>query len=280
MKTLGSTRYGGWAAGLTVPRPRVKKPAPGGRNVTRREGTIGNLRAVPSGAATAIGRRIVSGQWPQHSALPPEAELARDLAVSRPSLREAIKLLTGKGLIRSTPGLGTVVRPLAEWNRLDPDVLVWEIMEGPDESFVRDLFELRRMVEPEACAVAAMRAPPGARHIIEDAFQALRRAPDVALSIKADLSFHRAIVMGTGNQLLAAFLPAIEASLSLSFEISRAGGVTQAHVVSMHRKVNDAIIAGNAAAARTAMLALLQRSERDALEALELTRNLSRKESS
>jgi DNA-binding FadR family transcriptional regulator len=246
----------------------------------RPQAIIGDLRAVPSGAATEIGRRIVAGEWPQHSALPPEAELARDLAVSRPSLREAIKLLTGKGLIRSTPGLGTVVRPLAEWNRLDPDVLVWEITEGPDESFVRDLFELRRMVEPEACAIAATRASAKARHAIEDTFQALRRAPDVTSSIAADLSFHRAIVMGTENQLLAAFLPAIEASLSLSFEISRAGGVTQAHVVSMHRKVNDAIIAGDADAARASMLTLLQRSERDALEALAPTRNLSRKESS
>jgi DNA-binding FadR family transcriptional regulator len=239
---------------------------------------IGDLRVVPSEAAAEIGRRIVSGEWPQHSALPPEAELARDLEVSRPSVREAIKLLTGKGLIRSTPRLGTVVRPPAEWNRLDPDVLVWELSEGPDESFVRDLFELRRMVEPEACAIAAARASVTARHTIEDAFQALRRAPDVAQSIEADLAFHHAIVMGTENQLLAAFLPAIEASLSLSFEISRAGGVTQAHVVSMHRKVNDAIIAGDADAARAAMLTLLKRSERDALEALGLTRNPSRKE--
>jgi DNA-binding FadR family transcriptional regulator len=159
-------------------------------------------------------------------------------------------------------------------------VLVWEITEGPDESFVRDLFELRRMVEPEACAIAATRASAKARHAIEDAFQALRRAPDVTSSIAADLSFHRAIVMGTENQLLAAFLPAIEASLSLSFEISRAGEVTQAHVVSMHRKVNDAIIAGDADAARATMLMLLQRSERDALDALAPTRNLSRKESS
>lgn len=241
---------------------------------------IGDLRAIPSEAATDIGRRIVAGEWPQGSALPPEAELARDLSVSRPSLREAIKLLTGKGLIRSTPGLGTVVLPLAEWNRLDPDVLIWEIMEGPDESFVRDLFELRRMIEPEACAIAATRGTASARHAIENAFQALRQAPDRASSIQADLSFHRAIIIGTENQFLAAFLPAIEASLSLSFEISRAGGATQAHVVPMHRKVNDAIIAGLAPAAREAMLALLERSERDALEAIMLTHNLRQKEPS
>jgi DNA-binding FadR family transcriptional regulator len=241
---------------------------------------IGGLRAVPSEAATEIGRRIVSGAWPQDTALPPEAELARDLSMSRPSLREAIKLLTGKGLIRSTPGLGTVVLPLAEWNRLDPDVLVWQLMEGPDEGFVRDLFELRRMIEPEACAIAATRGAASARHAIENAFQAMRQAPDRIASIKADLAFHRAIIMGTENQLLAAFLPAIEASLSLSFEISRAGGATQGHVVAMHRKVNDAIIAGLGPAAHDAMLALLERSERDALEAILLTRNLRQKEPS
>lgn len=237
-----------------------------------------DLRAAPSGVATAIGRRILSGEWPQGSALPTEAVLARDLAVSRPSLREAIKLLTGKGLVRSTPRRGTVVLPPAEWNRLDPDLLVWEVMDGPDERFVHDLFELRRMVEPDACAIAATRADAAARGKIEDAFQTLRQAPDVTTSVAADLLFHRAIIIGIGNQLLASFLPVIEASLSLTFKISRAGEVTQDHVISMHRKVNDAIIARDGGAARLAMLALLEQSERDALEAIVLTRKRNRKD--
>jgi DNA-binding FadR family transcriptional regulator len=204
-----------------------------------------------------IGQRIVSGEWPAGTALPTEADLARELNVSRASLREAIKLLAGKGLIRSTPRRGTIVQPTNTWNRLDPDVLVWQASGGATEAFVRDLFELRRMIEPEAAALAAVRAGPEERAGVAEAFRAMEQAADVQASIEADLAFHRAIVLATGNTLLAAFSPAIEASL----------GETQPHVVPMHRAVAEPIVAGNASAARAAMNALLDRSESDAVSA-------------
>lgn len=220
-------------------------------------------RTRHSQAAAMIGQRIVSGEWLAGAALPTEADLSRELNVSRASLREAIKLLAGKGLIRSTPRRGTIVQPTATWNRLDADVLVWQAFGGPNEIFVRDLFELRRMIEPEAAALAARRASPEDREIIAAAFMSMETAVDVQASIEADLSFHRAIVVATGNALLASFLPAIEASLSVSFKVSRAGE-TQPHVVPMHRAVADPVVAGDPDKARTAMNALLDRSEADA----------------
>src|SRR4051794_32808569 len=79
-----------------------------------------------SQAAAMIGQRIVSGEWTSGGALPTEADLSRELNVSRLSSREAIKLLAGKGLTRSPPRRGTIVQPPAPWNRLDPDVLFWQ----------------------------------------------------------------------------------------------------------------------------------------------------------
>ena len=90
-------------------------------------------RTRHSQAAAMIGQRIVSGEWLAGAALPTEADLSRELNVSRASLREAIKLLAGKGLIRSTPRRGTIVQPTATWNRLDPDVLVWQAFGGPND---------------------------------------------------------------------------------------------------------------------------------------------------
>lgn len=223
-------------------------------------------RTRHSQAAALIGRRILAGEWPAGAALPTEADLSRELAVSRASLREAIKLLAGKGLIRSTPRRGTIVQPRAAWNRLDADVLVWQAYDGTNEAFVRDLFELRRMIEPESAALAARRAGPEARAAVAGAFAALEAADDTAASTEADLAFHRAVTLAAGNELLAAFSPAIEAALALAFRVSRAGR-TQPHVVPLHRAVAEPIVAGRPEEARAAMLALLDRSEGDALQA-------------
>lgn len=220
-----------------------------------------------SQAAAMIGQRIVSGEWLEGVALPTEADLSRELSVSRASLREAIKLLAGKGLLRSTPRRGTIVQSPATWNRLDPDVLVWQAFGGPTELFVRDLFELRRMIEPEAAALAAERATVEDRALIASAFEAMSNAADVQDSIDADLAFHRAIMVATRNALLASFSPAIEASLSVSFRVSRAGA-TQAHVVPLHRAVSEPIVAADPATARAAMNLLLDRSEVDARSAV------------
>lgn len=207
-----------------------------------------------------IGQRIVEGEWPAGTALPTEADLSRELNVSRASLREAIKILAGKGLIKSTPRRGTIVEPRASWNMLDPDVLVWQAAGGPSKEFVKDLFVLRRMIEPEAAALAARRRDPEGRQLVAEAFRALETAVDVQASIEADLAFHRAIVVATGNKLLAAFTPAIEASLAVSFSVSRSEG-TAPHIVPMHRAVADPILAGDPEGARTAMNELLDRSE-------------------
>src|SRR6478736_7612646 len=110
-----------------------ERAAPG-RNTMARSVTrpiAGITRTRHSQASGLIGQRIVSGEWTAGNALPTEADLSRELNVSRASLREAIKLLAGKGLIRSTPRRGTIVQPPTTWNRLDPDVLLWQASEGP-----------------------------------------------------------------------------------------------------------------------------------------------------
>lgn len=216
-------------------------------------------------AAAELGRRIVAGEWVVGTALPTENDMARELGVSRASLREAVKMLAGKGLLQSAPRRGTVVQNPANWNLLDPDVLVWEAADGPSRAFVRDLFELRRMIEPEAAALAASRGTAEALAAIAAAMRAMENAPDIAESIRADLAFHRAILQATANRLVAAFGPAIETSLALSFKVSRSGLKVHDHVVPLHRAVADAIAAQNPDAARAAMLKLLDRSEPDAM---------------
>ena len=223
----------------------------------------------PVAAAERLGRRIVTGDLAPGTTLPNLDKLAKEFSISRLSMREAMKVLAGKGLVSSTPRRGTVVRPRNEWSRLDPDVLVWQIGEIPNAAFLRNLFELRRMIEPEAAALAAARASGEALADIERAFAQMVAAESRRMeSIKADFAFHQSILAGTGNEFITALAPAIETSLLLTFSLQRRVWPDPEHFVPTHRTVLDAVKRGDPEAARAAMQALLARAETDAAEAI------------
>src|SRR5664279_2298166 len=79
---------------------------------------------------------------------PNEAELCKQLGVSRSILREAVKVLENKGMVQVRPRSGTRSRPRSEWNQLDPDILCWQSQLKPDPRFLRDLCEVRLAIEP------------------------------------------------------------------------------------------------------------------------------------
>src|SRR5690606_20537985 len=87
------------------------------------------LGALPTGAAKVtvdlLGRRIASDVYLPGEIMPTEAELAESLNVSRATIRDAVKVLSGKGLVRTARRYGTRVRPVEEWNLLDADVVSW-----------------------------------------------------------------------------------------------------------------------------------------------------------
>ncbi|HVZ13366.1 MAG TPA: FadR/GntR family transcriptional regulator [Bauldia sp.] len=223
------------------------------------------------GPAESIGRRIVTGRFAPGTTLPTLDLLADEFAISRLSMREAIKVLAGKGLVTSTPRRGTVVRPRHEWSRLDADVLIWQLGAEPNAAFVRDLFELRRMIEPEAASLAAQRATREGLSEITEAFARMERtavrAPE---SIKADVAFHKAILKATGNDFIAALAPAIDASLRLVFKIQRGAWPDPENFIPTHAAVLDSIRRGDNDGARRAVYTLLVSSEADAMDGLRL----------
>ncbi len=219
--------------------------------------------------AGALGRRIVGGALAPGAVLPNADLLAREYQVSRPALREAIKLLAGKGLLEMAPRRGTVVRPKTSWNRLDDDVMSWETGEAPSPTFIRDLFELRRMIEPEAAALAAMRASGDGIAAIERALMAMSEADaGSSESIQADLAFHRAILIHSCNEFLATFAPAIEAYLTATFNVQRRSRGPNPNILKEHGAIYRAIRDRDPGAAREATLALLTPAEGEALAGL------------
>ena len=107
---------------------------------TRRSGLLDH-------AVEEIGIRITGGDHPPEAALPVESELAAQLGVGRNVVREAVKVLAGKGLLRTGPRVGTRVRPRWDWNLLDPDVISWTARSASTfEPMLREPTEVRSPV--------------------------------------------------------------------------------------------------------------------------------------
>lgn len=117
----------------------------------------GTGRRLHGAVAHKLGTAILSGDYAPGDTLSGEVEFSKSLDVSRSAYREAIQVLTAKGLVDSRPKIGTRVLPRSRWNLLDPDVLAWAFAGEPDLDFIRSLFELRGIIEPAAAALAADR---------------------------------------------------------------------------------------------------------------------------
>ncbi|MGH6656706.1 MAG: FadR/GntR family transcriptional regulator, partial [Actinocrinis sp.] len=108
--------------------------------------------------ADRLGRELAAGRYPAGSVLRTDALQAR-FEVSRTTVREAVRILEAKRMLRSVPHVGLTVRPTADWHLYDPDVIRWRLS-GPGRArHLDELTELRAAVEPAAAATAAIRAP-------------------------------------------------------------------------------------------------------------------------
>ncbi len=103
-----------------------------------------------------VGLAIVSGAMPVSSILPNDAEMMDRFGVSRTVLREALKTLEAKGLVEARAKVGTRVLPQARWSLFDRQVLSWALEGGPSPALVRSFLVVRRSLEAEAAALAAV----------------------------------------------------------------------------------------------------------------------------
>ena len=224
----------------------------------------------------ALGRQIVAGGVPEGSALPIEAALTQSFGVSRTVVREAVRILNAKGLVESSPMRGTRVRPRSSWHLLDPDVLGWWAGVGGAAEILRDLAEIRRIIEPPAARLAAERidrTADGELARLEAAWAAMDGAvDDVEAFIEADMAFHGTILRATNNELLDQLVAAVGTGMRLAREVQASardeGGPIPGDPMPLHRAVVEAIRAGDGDAAEAAMGAVVEAAAHDAARAL------------
>jgi GntR family transcriptional regulator, galactonate operon transcriptional repressor len=206
--------------------------------------------------ADRLGIAIVAGEFSSGALLPNESDLGR---VSRTAYREAIKILSAKGLVESRPKSGTRVALRERWNVLDPDVLRWSLHSLGSDMFVRDLFELRRFIEPNAAKLAAERRTAQQLVAISNALVGLEtREPYSDAHIEADLSFHTAIFDAANNQAVSCLKSVVSATLHWSMRLQN-GKQRGAFATAMadHRRVFEAIAAQDGDRAHSVMTTLV-----------------------
>jgi DNA-binding FadR family transcriptional regulator len=214
-----------------------------------------------------IGREIISGRIPQGATLPNEAEMSESFEVGRSAVREAIKMLTAKGMVQTRPRRGSQVTPARNWNFFDQQVLLWLRDSGPDLTIIRELLELRLGVEPRAAALAAAKASPQQIAAIGSAYASMQQAAEGKTDpVVADGAFHEAIIAATNNRFFLPFGAMIKTALFVTAPTTNAIFGHSVGDLEAHGRVLAALEAQAAQEARTAMERMLQ----DVLDAVNL----------
>lgn len=239
----------------TLRKPRQRTPRP---RSLRLHGTV----------ARALGIRIVSGALAPGEILDGEIAASEQFKVSRTAYREAIRILAAKGLVHSRPKIGTQVSPRREWHLLDPDVLSWIFVGEPDETLIESLFELRRIVEPDAARLAALRRTPEQLERMQRGLVGVAEYGfDSEIGRHCDEAFHSALLEASGNDFIISLTSGVATAIELTTAFKQHRLPAPHDALPVHLAVLEAIEARDADRAHDAMARLVERGFSDTMEA-------------
>ena len=217
--------------------------------------------------ARDIGSKIASGKFKPGTLLTGEVLASDRLKVSRTAYREAVRILAAKGLVESKPKVGTRINPVEQWHLLDPELLGWIFEFKPDNAMLNHIFELRKIIEPNVAALAAIRR---SKHDLAEMGEALEAMTAHGFSNEdgriADQKFHAALLKASGNSFLASLTTSISAAITWTTVFKLRRGALMRDSVPEHRRVYEAVVAGNDKAAYRAMENLIELALDDSIK--------------
>ncbi len=218
---------------------------------------------APRGTEEAIDKireRIVSGAWGPGDRLPRESELAAELGLSRNSLREAVRALSQLRVLEVRQGDGTYVSSLEPDLLLESTGFISHLLLGETEI---ELYEVRRILEAAAAALAAARIDQQERWELGEILERMQRAKNVEELVEADVAFHAVIAKAAGNAVLASLLASLSTrTMRVRLWHGRAAEDALDETREEHRRIYEAIAAGDAELARAAATAHIASGER------------------
>ena len=243
--------------GTPGPSPRWDAPEPELGRARRSSGSRG--RGLHGQLVQQLGQMIVSGDLGADRPLVPE-EIGQRFEVSRTVVRESLRVLEAKGLVSARPNVGTRVRPVADWNLLDPDIIEWRAYGPQRDDQRRELFELRWAIEPLAARLAAGHGRDEIHQRMVDMTEIMSHAAEQADQVtfsRADTEFHTLLLELSGNRMLEHLAGIVGSALNVS-----GGPITSCErpsepSVGLHTRLVDALGTGDGTAAEAAMRALL-----------------------
>ncbi len=223
---------------------------------------IGTLRgsARPARLATVVVEElaggIIAGVLPEGSVLPTESVLCDEFGFSRTVLREGLKLLEERGLVRVEQGRGTTVQGRELWNLLDPTVLRIALEHDPDMQLLDNLITVRRLLESEMARVAASRLSDQELSELRDNIEGMTAAvADYPEFRRLDQAFHALVMKASGNEIGRTIVRAIHQHAGWTPSLNSPGAEESlARTVAAHEAVLAALTArdGELAAQRIA----------------------------
>ncbi|QMU78723.1 FadR family transcriptional regulator [Streptacidiphilus sp. PB12-B1b] len=244
--------------GTPGPSPRWDSPEPDISRAPRRTpGSRG--RGLHGQLVQQLGQMIVSGDLGADRPLVPE-EIGQRFEVSRTVVRESLRVLEAKGLVSARPNVGTRVRPVADWNLLDPDIIEWRAYGPQRDDQRRELFELRWAIEPLAARLAAGHGRDEIHQRMVDMTEIMGHAADQGDQVtfsRADSEFHTLLLELSGNRMLEHLAGIVGSALNVSGGPITACERPSEPSVGLHTRLVDALGTGDGTAAEAAMRALL-----------------------
>jgi len=225
----------------------------------RRQTRAASERNLTYTIVERLGQAIVCGDYNAKTGFPVESALCAEFDASRSVLREAVKMLTAKGLLAARPRQGTWVQPEEQWNLLDPDVLRWLLDRKFSLELLAELTEVRMAVEPMAAALAARRAQPTTLAPIREALwriKAAERGDDDP--VESDIAFHVAVLRASGNRFFAQLEELIDSSQRFSVRLTQQFKGIALGDYAARKRVLDAVEARDAQKAHAQTEALLR----------------------
>lgn len=230
-----------------------------GPGISSNDGSDGRAslgRNLTYGVLDNLGRAIVTGHFDER-AFPTEADLAKQYDVSRSVIREAVKMLTAKGLLSARPRQGTIIQPGSSWNLFDTDVLRWLLERQFSLDLLKQFNQLRVAIEPEAAALAARFGNEKDLALISAGLARMEAAEEGNDDpLEADIDFHVSILRASGNPFYLQFRDVVATALRTSIRLTNR---IKGHTASIpeHGAVRDAILARDPERARQAMRGLI-----------------------
>jgi DNA-binding FadR family transcriptional regulator len=210
-----------------------------------------------------LGQMIVAGDIAAGCPLVPE-EIGQRFEVSRTVVRESLRVLEAKGLVSARPNVGTRVRPVSDWNLLDPDIIEWRAFGPQCDDQRRELLELRWTIEPLAARLAAGHARAGVQQRLADMAEIMAHATaqgDATTFARADSEFHTLLLQIAGNRMLKHLSGVISSALQASGGTAMGCERPGSTAIGLHHRIVDALAGGDGATAEEAMRELLTVSD-------------------